>query len=202
MKAILAGFFYSLIISVTVHAQDQDHKKEILDFQTELNHEFSNPDESPLKARDLKRFKSLDFFPIDEKYRVEAKFVRSDKGLPFQMPTTTDRKPIYEKYGELHFDLEGESYVLSIYQSHRLREMEEFENYLFLPFTDLTNGKSTYGGGRFMDLEIPEGDTIMLDFNKAYNPYCAYNGKYSCPIPPKENDLPLAIEAGVKKFHD
>ncbi|WP_186757245.1 DUF1684 domain-containing protein [Echinicola salinicaeni] len=200
MKGLLFGFFLSLIISGVINAQD--HKKEILEFQSELNHEFSNPDESPLKAKDLKNFESLDFFPVNKKYRVEAKFVRTNNAVPFQMPTTTDRKPVYEKYGELHFELEGEIHVLSIYQSHSLREMEEFKNYLFLPFTDLTNGESTYGGGRFIGLEIPKGDTMMLDFNKAYNPYCAYNGKYSCPIPPKENDLPLAIEAGVKKFHD
>ncbi len=76
----------------------------------------------------------------------------------------------------------------------------DFENYLFLPFTDLTNGNGTYGGGRYIDLEIPKGDTMVIDFNKSYNPYCAYNGKYSCPIPPKENDLNIAIKAGVKNY--
>ena len=73
-----------------------------------------------------------------------------------------------------------------------------YENSLFVPFTDLTNGKETYGGGRYMDVEIPEGDSIVLDFNKAYNPYCAYSTNYSCPIPPKENDLPISINAGLK----
>jgi uncharacterized protein (DUF1684 family) len=73
---------------------------------------------------------------------------------------------------------------------------------LFLPFLDNTNGDTTYGGGRYIDLRIPEGDTIEIDFNKAYNPYCAYNSRYSCPIVPRENYLDTNIEAGVKKFHD
>jgi uncharacterized protein (DUF1684 family) len=73
---------------------------------------------------------------------------------------------------------------------------------LFLPFSDLTCGKESYIGGRYIDLKIPTSDTILIDFNTAYNPYCAYNHKYSCPIVPLENDLPVAINAGVKKFHD
>ncbi|MNH33262.1 hypothetical protein D3C86_1572800 [compost metagenome] len=115
------------------------------------------------------------------------------------MPTTTARKPVYEKYGEAHFKLNGKDLVLSIYQSHSLREKAEYKDHLFLPFMDLTNGEESYGGGRFLDLTIPEDDTIVIDFNKAYNPYCAYNHKYSCPIPPKENDMNTEIKAGVKK---
>ena len=79
----------------------------------------------------------------------------------------------------------------------------EFENYLFLPFNDTSNGKTTYGGGRFIDLEIPEkgSKTISIDFNKAYNPLCAYNHKYSCPIPPAENNLSIEIPVGVKDYN-
>jgi uncharacterized protein (DUF1684 family) len=77
---------------------------------------------------------------------------------------------------------------------------EEYRDYLFLPFADLTNGEETYGGGRYLDLTIPTGNTILLDFNKAYNPYCAYNPKYSCPLVPKQNRLDIPIIAGVKAF--
>ena len=73
---------------------------------------------------------------------------------------------------------------------------------MFLPFSDLTSGNETYGGGRYIDLEIPKGKTITIDFNQAYNPYCAYNPKYSCPIVPAENELLTNVNAGVKKFHD
>ena len=116
------------------------------------------------------------------------------------MKTTTSRLPTYEVFGVATFVLDGKELQLNIYQSHRLRETEEYKDYLFLPFTDLTNGEETYGGGRFIDLEIPKGDYITIDFNKSYNPYCAYNKKYSCPIPPKENDLDVRILAGIKKW--
>ena len=79
-------------------------------------------------------------------------------------------------------------------------DKDEYKDYLFLPFTDLTNGDTTYGGGRYIDMRIPEKNTIILDFNQSYNPYCAYGGNYSCPIPPAENNLDIAITAGVKKF--
>jgi uncharacterized protein (DUF1684 family) len=89
-----------------------------------------------------------------------------------------------------------------VYQNAELVRKNTYVNYLFLPFSDLTSGNETYIGGRYIDLRIPYGDTIAIDFNQAYNPYCAYNRKYSCPIVPLENDLPIAIRAGVKKFHE
>jgi uncharacterized protein (DUF1684 family) len=77
---------------------------------------------------------------------------------------------------------------------------EGFEDYLFLPFLDDTNGETSYAGGRYLDLRIPKNDLIILDFNETYNPYCAYNERYSCPIVPRENYIPLKIEAGIKAF--
>ena len=79
-------------------------------------------------------------------------------------------------------------------------DKEGYEDYLFLPFLDNTNGEESYGGGRYVEARIPEGDTIIIDFNKAYNPYCAYNEKYSCPIVPRQNYLPIEVKAGVKAF--
>lgn len=205
MKIFLLTFLTSLSllisgVSATSQTPKSDFNKEIDSFQNHLNAEFANPKESPLTEEDLKNFKGLDFFPADSKFRVLAKFVRTAGGKPFEMKTTTDRKPIYEKYGEVYFEIDGKKFKLNIYQSHKLRETEEYKTYLFLPFTDLTNGDETYGGGRYIDLQIPQGDTIIIDFNKAYNPYCAYNHKYSCPVPPAENHLDIKIMAGVKAF--
>ena len=104
---------------------------------------------------------------------------------------------IYDPFTENHVFLVN-NLKLNIYQNHRLRKMEKYRNHLFLPFTDLTNGEETYGGGRYIDLSIPDSDTIIIDFNKAYNPYCAYSSTRSCPIPPRENDLDLKVEAGVR----
>ncbi|MFX0558099.1 DUF1684 domain-containing protein [Maribacter sp. CXY002] len=172
----------------------------ILAFQDDLNSEFKNPDSSPLPDRYRKDFEGLDFFNPDTNYVVEAKFIRTPEALPFLMPTTTDRKSTEVVYGIVRFELNGDSYELEIYQNPELILEEGYEDYLFLPFTDVTNGNETYDGGRYLDLKIPEGNTIVLDFNRAYNPYCAYNKKYSCPLVPSKNNLDTKVLAGVKAF--
>jgi uncharacterized protein (DUF1684 family) len=118
------------------------------------------------------------------------------------MKTSTDRKPLYVKYGELSFTIDDRDLKLNVYKNIELSKKEEYKDYLFLPFSDLTSGKESYIGGKYIDLRIPKGDTIVIDFNTSYNPYCAYNHKYSCPKVPLENDLNIEIKAGVKKFHD
>lgn len=171
-------------------------------FQAGLNSEYADAKTSPLTAEDLAAFKALDFYPINEKFFVVAKFVRTEKEKPFEMKTSTDRKPLYVKYGELTFSIDGKSFQLNVYQNIDLSKKKGFEDYLFLPFSDLTCGNESYIGGKYIDLKIPKGDEIAIDFNQSYNPYCAYNHKYSCPIVPLENDLNIEIKAGVKKFHD
>jgi uncharacterized protein (DUF1684 family) len=191
-----------LFLSIcTTHAQnDRKIIKEIKKYQSSENKEFKNPETTILEPKDFKNFKGLEFYAIDLKYRVTAKFVRTPNEKPFFMPTTTDRLPEYVKYGEVHFILEGKELSLELYQNTTPSEDPEYKDYLFLPLTDLTSGDGSYGGGRFLDTYIPEGDTMILDFNKLYNPYCAYSKRYSCPIPPKQNDLLVRIEAGVKDF--
>ena len=117
------------------------------------------------------------------------------------MKTTTDGRPLDEVYGTVNFTINGKDFKLNDYQSHRLREIEQYKNDLFLPFKDLSNGEESYGGGRFIDLEIPKENTLIIDFNKAYNPYCAYSTRYSCPVPPKGNFVEMKVLAGVKNPH-
>ena len=135
---------------------------------------------------------------------IFSEFQKNGLGLheekPFKMKTTTERRPDYVKYGEVYFSLLGKQFKLNIYQNIQLVQKPGFEKHLFLPFTDLTNGDETYGGGRYIDLQIPDGDFIMIDFNQCYNPYCAYNHRYSCPVPPKENNMDVLVKAGVKAF--
>ena len=197
-KAIFFIFF--IISSGCGFAQVEDSLITAVDFQQHLNEEFATKETSPLTDEDLKVFESLDFFEINQKYVVEATFSRTASELPFVMPTTTERQPIYVKYGELKFSLNNQEFSLNVYQNQRLLSEDKYKDYLFIPFTDLTNGETSYGGGRHLDFKIPNSSKVILDFNKAYNPYCAYNANYSCPIPPKENDLPVKIEAGVKKY--
>lgn len=194
------GFLILLVYVNVVVAQDSTAIYEILNFQNDLNAKFASEEDSPLTSDHLKEFNGLDFFEIDTSLIVEAKFVRTPYETPFIMKTTTDREPIYVKYGEAHFQLKGKTVVLNIYQNQELLSQDEYKDYLFLPFTDLSNGDVSYGGGRFMDLRIPDEDYVTLDFNQCYNPYCAYNERYSCPIPPSENHVDLKILAGVKKF--
>lgn len=190
------------LITLQLSAQENKNVKDSRKFQQKLNKEFANKEESPLTEEDFKTFKSLDFFPIDTAYIVVAqlKFIKNSKS--FGMKTTTDRLPVYKLYAIATFKIEGIEYSLEIYQNQKLILTTDYEDYLFLPFTDKTNGESTYGGGRYLDLKIPDGDTTVIDFNKAYNPYCAYNHKYSCPIPPKSNQLNIEINAGVKAYKE
>ena len=172
----------------------------IKDFQYELNKEFADPKRSPLTAEDIKIFKELDFFLIDSTYKVKGNFILNKNPILFEMPTTTDRLPVYKTYGEVTFKLQGKELKLHVYQNQDLIKKAKYKNHLFIPFMDKTNGNTSYGGGRYIDLEMPEGNLLIIDFNKAYNPYCTYNSKYSCPIPPRENNLEVAIKAGVKAY--
>jgi uncharacterized protein (DUF1684 family) len=195
MKKIL---FLLLLLNVFWLTAQETSKE----FQDTLNKEYGNREESPLTDEDFKVFKGLDFFPINEKFIVEAQFKRTPDEKVFKMKTTGTRLPEYVKYGELTFSIDGKSFQINLYQNIDLIKKEGYEDYLFLPFSDLTCGKESYLGGRYIDMRIPKSDTVTIDFNKAYNPYCAYNHKYSCPIVPLENDLDIEVLAGVKKFHD
>jgi len=177
-----------------------DKIAEILKFQEELNAEFKDPETSPLADRFRINFETLAFFKPDTNYIIEAEFIRTPEALPFSMPTTTERKSTEVVFGIARFMLNGEKRELEIYQTPELITQEKYIDYLFLPFTDTTNGEETYGGGRYLDLKIPRGNRIVLDFNKAYNPYCAYNKKYSCPLVPSVNNLNTGVKAGVKVF--
>lgn len=167
-----------------------------------LDRDFATEGKSPLRDEDRLQFRHLEYFPPSEAFVVEATFMATPGEKTFAMKTGTERLPIYRKFGELHFTLEGQKLKLNVYQNQELVKRPGFEDYLFLPFSDTTNGNETYIGGRYLDMRIPKGPTVVVDFNLAYNPYCAYNYAYSCPIVPLENDLPVAIRAGVRKFHD
>ena len=165
------------------------------EFQTSLNSLFKDASRSPLKPEDIKTFKGLSFFPVDSSFVVVSKLKRTNTSDFFEMKTSTTRLSKERVFGILSFTIKGSNYTLKVYQSET--SVLESSDYLFLPYLDATNGITTYGGGRYLDLKIPEGDSIWLDFNKSYNPYCVYNERYSCPIVPRENHLPIKVDAGV-----
>ena len=200
MRTILLFFF--LVQLNFGFGQQKFDVSAVAKFQKVINAEYADAKTSPLSAEDLAVFKTLDFYPINEKFFVTAKFVRTENEKPFVMKTTGERKPMYVKYGEAYFILEGKDFKLNIYKNIELSKKEEYKDYLFLPFSDLTCGNESYIGGKYIDIKVPKGKTIVIDFNTSYNPYCAYSHKYSCPKVPLENDLNIEIKAGVKKFHD
>lgn len=168
-------------------------------YRDSIDRVFADPELSILPDDVLQDFVGIDYFPYAEEFRITARFKRIKRGKVFAMKTTTDRLPEYMPYGELSFKLKGEKVRLTVYQNVELTKKVGFEDYLFLPFTDETNTSSTYGGGRYLDFRQGDMDKqTVVDFNRCYNPYCVYSKKYSCPIPPKENHVNLAIEAGVK----
>ena len=145
---------------------------------------------------------SVDFYFAKENYLVKCKFVATKSGDPFEIPTSAGTTKTYTKFGEFRFKLNGKKQKLAVYRSMALLNHPIYKDYLFIPFKDKTNGAETYGGGRYLDLFMKDvaGEEIILDFNKAYNPYCAFSEGYSCPIPPQENHLKIMIEAGEKNF--
>ena len=196
MKHLFILFFSCL----SFHSIAQT-KQQSLNFQNELNARFANDDTSPLKNKDRKQFQALPFFEWNKAYVVIASVRLTPDAPLFKMETTTNRNPLYQQYAVATFLLNGQKQTLKIYQSQDSKFSFDYKDYLFLPFKDLTNGEETYEGGRYLDVFISNiiNGEILLDFNRAYNPYCAYNHNYSCPIPPIENHLNTKIEAGVKK---
>ena len=185
----------------TAVAQDTTAWRDSLDaYWTRMDAEFADSATSPLTNEDRALFKHLSRFAPDASYCVRALFTAADNAEPFAMKTSTDRLPMYKANGTLRFVLDGAERTLIVYES--VPPHPGYENELFLPFTDLTNGDETYGGGRFLDLHGPLSGTVVVDFNKVYNPYCAYSHRYSCPIPPAENHLATKVRSGVLKFHD
>jgi uncharacterized protein len=160
-------------------------------------------DATPLLPEQQKNFKGLNYFAPDRDYLVEATLVKSARQQDVAMKTSGDRTPVYVRYGVATFMLKGKPYTLAVFRNKKMLELSQDTSSLFIPFRDETCGTESYGGGRYIDCEIPaSGNKVKLDFNKAYNPYCAYNPNYSCVIPPEENRLPLRIEAGEMVFEE
>lgn len=145
----------------------------------------------------------ITFFPVNEKFLITCRFERTQNSPWFRMETSGPIKKNYRVYGIIYFTLNDTAVKLHIYQSQDLMTTSKYRDHLFIPFTDATSGEETYESGRYIDLEIKDitGDKFIIDFNKAYNPYCAYvSGKFNCPIPPAENRLVVAIPAGEKAY--
>ena len=204
MKFFLYSILLVLLFNNFAAAQTFYGTDDLKIFRAGREQEFRNKDESPLKENDFSTFNGLRYFSPDKRFLVKAKFKRTTDERYFQMPTSSGKSKKFIKYGILSFKIAGNKQNLNVYQADSAvtQKHPEYADLLFIPFKDLTNGIETYGGGRYIDIKKPAKDSVILNFNLAYNPNCAYGSdRYNCPIPPKENNLRIKIEAGEKKFN-
>ena len=203
MKCLSWIFFFLMLGIMNISAQDisKNYKKELKKERKEKDLEFLDVSQSPLPLEEIKNFMGLNYFKPNTKWLISARLERKSTPDTIKMKTTTERLPLYIVYGVAYFEADGLKDTLTIYRNVGLMTKPGFEDYLFVPFTDETSGEESYGGGRYVDARIPNDNTIMLDFNRAYNPYCVYSKKYSCPIPPRENHIDIRVVAGEKNYH-
>ena len=189
-----------LLLSFNSFSQSNDFLEKVNAHRSQQNKEKLDSVNSPLKKENRLNFTGLNYFDPNESYAVNCKF-KKKIGETFDMATSSGKIKKYRIYGVLKFKLNNKCFKLNVYQSLALMTNPIYKNYLFVPFTDNTNGEESYIGGRYIDFKIPNYKIVELDFNLSYNPYCAYNDGYSCPIPPRENFLDTRIEAGEKTFN-
>lgn len=162
------------------------------EFRVQKDEFFRSHPQSPLTPEQRRNFRGLEYFPENDAFRLEVKVEPLNDSQPMQMQTTTGDAQFYFRHGRFKFSVDGQDAELTIYRN---------QNGYFLPFVDSLAGAETYPAGRYLEPEELPGSRFLVDFNLAYNPYCAYNEMWSCPITPAENRLKVPIRAGEKVFH-
>jgi len=192
--ALMVG---ALFLAVIIFQQantftSQSYINEIEELRDQKDLRFKNDPKSPIPKSQKATFKGLSYYPVKEKFKVEAKIIAPkgpEKKDTLKLLTTTGDFRPFLAVGKVGFKIDEKPFTLTAYEY-----LETEEPTLFVPFTDETTGEFTYGGGRYLD--VPLQENLVLDFNQAYNPYCVYNEEFSCPIPPRENHLDIRILAG------
>ena len=172
-----------------------EEQKAVEEWRKEKDKYFTYDFDSPIPHETRHKFKGLLYYPYDPKFRIAAAVIMVKSDEIIQMVTSKDTNQPYRKFGFLEFTIDGKQYRLAVYKR---AWVQENDRHLFIPFRDTTSGRETYGAGRYIDIE--ESKDYVIDFNKAYSPFCAYNENYSCPLPPRENWLSVEIKAGEKNL--
>ena len=196
MKSASLTIFLLFLCAGVVFAQDESG--EVKRFREMRDKSFRNPGETPLAGAEFSSFKGLEYFEVSEKFIVKARFEKTEDAQIFMMPTSIGTTRRYFKRGVLKFEIDGQTFSLTAFQSETARKDDSS---LFVPFRDLTSGKETYGAGRYLYVKASAGAEAVVDFNFAHNPSCAYgNEQFSCALPPKDNFLQIEIKAGEKVY--
>lgn len=204
-KIVVAGLLIAIIGYSLPKAGSADaaYSAQIQQARRQKNRDFRTAAASPLTSAQKAAFDSLTYFAPAVSYRVSARLHRLPAAPPLSLARTDGTAEAYRRWATADFTLPGRAAPQHLLLLQKVSPAGAREP-LFVPFADATNGRQTYGGGRYLDLPVPEAEAeaITLDFNAAYNPYCAYNAAYSCPVPPAENRLLVPVPAGEKSFHD
>ncbi len=184
----------ALVLAAACTAKAVPYEQEIADWRAQKDAFMRGSAQSPVPPADRASFAPLDYFPIEPEYRVPAALTLKPGNDVLEMPTSTGDRRRMRRVGTLGFTLEGQPLTLTAFVDAAEPDMER----LFVPFGDLTNGTETYTGGRYLDLDRTATGIYDLDFNRAYFPFCYYNPTYDCPVPPRENRLPLPVRAGER----
>lgn len=195
---ILAGLIAFVIIgySFGIFSGDEGYIKTIEKHRQDRHTFFKRGSESPLTDVDKRKFNGLNYYPVDPEMRVNARLTPFQNQTSMVIPTSDNKEKTYIRFAFAEFELKKQMHKVLLLKAVD----DENPNAVFLAFSDSTSGDETYGGGRYLDLETSSNSRIIIDFNKAYNPFCVFNDTYSCPFPPKENHLNIAIRAGEKEF--
>jgi len=192
--ALVAILYYSF----TGNENSEAYITRIQKMREEKDNDMRTAPDSPFASDSTHSFKGLTYYPVDAAYRIQARLTKVEQPKTVSLPTSDNKEKSYLEYAYAEFELQGVSSKLLILE---IMDMGPYRGTLFLAFADQTSATETYGAGRYLDIKkVPGSTSVLLDFNEAYNPYCAYNDNFSCPFPPKENILNIRIEAGEKTY--
>jgi uncharacterized protein (DUF1684 family) len=195
LSIILVGAAVSVAAcSAPAPPDDVDYVTRLVTLRQEKDEHFRTSPASPVTDAGKTRFLPLEYYDVNPAYNVPATLHPTDDTATIMMPTSAGTQDPFKKVGTLEFTIDGRTLQLTAYAPAAARTLDR----LFVPFKDLTAGETTYPGGRYLDLDRTATGIYQIDFNVAYNPNCYYNPTWICPLPPRENHLPIAIEAGEK----
>lgn len=179
----------------TTHTDHLSHQEHHLASYRAAKDEFMRADpRAPLSHEEQHSFTGLNYFPFNPDLALELPLDMDVSPEPVVTQTSTGQEQEHRRMGKVRFEVEGQPVELTIFGTSA--------DDLFLPMRDATSGKETYGAGRYLEPEMLDDDTVLVDFNYLYNPFCAYNDQYSCPLPPMENWLKVPIRAGETSYHE